>query len=65
MTKIADSFGKQFALDYVVSLNQTREDRDAIPSRINFFIAKNRNGPKNELIDCVINYDNMVVKEAF
>ena len=65
MTKIADSFGKQFALDYVISLNQSREDRDAIPSRLSFFLAKNRNGPKNEIIDCVINYDNMVVKEAF
>lgn len=65
MTKIADSFGKQFALDYVVSLNQSRADREAIPARINFFIAKNRNGPKNEIIECVINYDNMVVREAF
>ncbi len=65
MTKIADSFGKQFALDYVISLNQSRADREAIPARICFFVAKNRNGPKNELIDCVINYDNMVVKEAF
>lgn len=65
MTKIADSFGKQFALDYVVSLNQSRADREAIPARLNFFVAKNRNGPKNEIIECVINYENMVVREAF
>lgn len=65
MTKIADSFGKQFALDYVISLNQSRADREAIPARVNFFVAKNRNGPKNEIIECVINYDNMVVREAF
>jgi replicative DNA helicase len=63
MTKAAESFGKQFSLDYVVSLNQSQEERRMSPPRISMFIAKNRNGPKHETITCEINYDTMVVKE--
>lgn len=59
----AESFGKQFALDYIVSLNQTKSDRQANPPRLKMFIAKNRNGPKHVLIPCEIHYDTMIVKE--
>lgn len=64
MTKAAESFGKQFSLDYVVSLNQTQEERKMLPPRICMYIAKNRNGPKLVTVNCEINYDNMVVKEV-
>lgn len=63
MGKAAESFGKQFSLDYVVSLNQTRNERSATPPRMRMYIAKNRNGPKNEIIDCTITYETMVVRE--
>jgi len=63
LNKAAESFGKQFALDYVVSLNQNRTQRRAEPPRITMYIAKNRNGPRAERIDCVINYNTMVVRE--
>lgn len=63
LSKTAESYGKQFALDYVISLNQSLEDKLEKPPRIRFFVAKNRNGPKNEMITCEINYDTMVVKE--
>lgn len=63
LSKTAESYGKQFALDYVISLNQSIEDKLEKPPRIRFYVAKNRNGPKNELITCEINYDTMVVKE--
>lgn len=64
LTKAAESFGKQFSLDYIVSLNQTRADRTATPPRLRMFIAKNRNGPKHELITCTIDYKTMMVREA-
>lgn len=63
LSKTAESYGKQFALDYVISLNQSMEDKLEKPPRIRFYVAKNRNGPKNELITCEINYDTMVVRE--
>lgn len=63
LNQAAESFAKQFSLDYVVSLNQTQSERRSVPPRIRMFIAKNRNGPKNETVDCVIEYDKMQVKE--
>lgn len=64
LTKAAESFGKQFPLDYVISLNQSRSDRAATPPRLRLHIAKNRNGPKHETISCEINYNTMLVKET-
>lgn len=63
INQAAESFGKQFALDYVVSLNQSRDERNADPPRMRMYIAKNRNGPRNEVIDCTIRYETMVVRE--
>ncbi|MDB4490169.1 hypothetical protein N9045_01495 [bacterium] len=64
LDQVAESFAKQFSLDYVVSLNQNDTDRKALPHpRINFFIAKNRNGPKHKRIECEIEYDKMQVRE--
>lgn len=63
LTSAAESFGKQFSLDYVVSLNQSPQERQMSPPQLRFFIAKNRNGPKHETIACEINYDTMQVKE--
>lgn len=63
LSKAAESFAKQFSLDYVVSLNQSHNERRATPPRMTMFIAKNRNGPKNETVDCTITYETMVVRE--
>lgn len=63
LTTAAESFAKQFSLDYVVSLNQSDRDRAMRPARIQFFVAKNRNGPKHDRIECEIEYDRMQVKE--
>jgi len=63
LSKAAESFAKQFSLDYVVSLNQNDSQRKATPPRLSMFIAKNRNGPKHQTVDCVINYNTMHVKE--
>lgn len=63
MSKAAESYAKQFSLDYVVSLNQSRNERLATPARIRMYIAKNRNGPKNETVECTVEYETMVVRE--
>jgi replicative DNA helicase len=64
LNKAAESFGKQFALDYVISLNQSRAQRRAEPfPQITMYIAKNRNGPRSEQINCTIDYNTMVVEE--
>jgi replicative DNA helicase len=64
LNKSAESFGKQFALDYVISLNQSMDERSQNPAQLRFFVAKNRNGPKHVTITCEIDYSTMVVKEA-
>jgi replicative DNA helicase len=64
MTKAAESFAKQFSLDYVVSLNQDKAARERDIPQLLMFIAKNRNGPKHETIVCDIMYDRMMVREA-
>lgn len=63
LTKAAESFGKQFPLDYVISLNQNMSEREAMPPRLRLYVAKNRNGPKHDTITCEINYNTMLVKE--
>jgi len=63
LNKAAESFGKQFALDYVISLNQSRTQRRETPPQLTMYIAKNRNGPRNERIECEIDYNTMICKE--
>jgi hypothetical protein len=63
LTKAAESFAKQFCLDYVVSLNQSDSQMKATPPRLSMFIAKNRNGPKHKTVNCTINYNTMLVRE--
>ncbi len=63
LDKAAESFAKQFSLDYVVSLNQTSAQLKAVPPRITMYIAKNRNGPKHRSVECSINYNTMLVRE--
>lgn len=63
MSQVAESYGKQFALDYIISLNQTARQRQRDTPEITMYIAKNRNGPRAENIRCEINYDTMIVEE--
>lgn len=64
LNKSAESFGKQFSLDYVISLNQSADERSQNPAQLRFFVAKNRNGPKHVTITCEIDYSTMSVKES-
>jgi len=56
---IAESFGKVFTSDLLMTINQTPEER-SVGSCI-LYIAKNRNGPTGVRIPMVINYDTMSI----
>ena len=60
----AESYAKQFSMDYVVAIAQSVQERESSPPRLRFNIAKNRNGPKQKVITCEINYTTMKVKEV-
>ncbi len=64
LDKVAESFGKQFPLDYIISLNQSIDERKSDPAQLRFFVAKNRNGPKHETITCDIDYKTMRTTES-
>jgi replicative DNA helicase len=61
-TDIAESFGKVFASDLLMSVNQTPEERSV--GKCSLYIDKNRNGPCGLRIPMVINYDTMSILEA-
>lgn len=63
LSDAAESYAKQFSMDYIVTINQTTEERESSPPRFRFFIAKNRNGPKHKTVTCEINYNTMKVRE--
>ncbi len=63
LNQAAESYGKMMPVDYVISLNQTREQRTADMPVVDMFIAKNREGPKSQTIQCSINYETMKVLE--
>lgn len=69
LDKLAESYGKAMPVDYVVSINQnsTEYQQQGMATshigRVRFFIAKNRNGPKFEVVNAQINYLNMKAKE--
>lgn len=63
LNQAAESYGKTMPVDYVVSLNQTKEQRTADLPSIDMFIAKNRHGPKGGTISCNVDYDTMKVME--
>lgn len=65
LNQIAESFGKAMPLDYIISINQTDEERKGaggIP-RFRFYIIKNRDGRREITIEASINYNNMRVRE--
>lgn len=66
LDKTADSFGKMMPFDYVVSINQTRQEYDfgsENKAKCRLYIAKNRNGPKFKTINATIDYGIMKARE--
>jgi hypothetical protein len=64
VNRVAESFGKMMPMDYVVSGNQTEEERNAKVSTIRLWIAKNRNGPRDKLITIKVNYKTMKTEQV-
>lgn len=58
----AESFGKAMPMNYMVSINQTDEQKQAQPSVMDFYIAKNRHGPTGKTVTAVVNYGSFKVK---
>jgi len=63
MEDMAESFGKNMPLTYIVTLNQTDVEYAQTPPHIRLFVAKNREGPKNITISCTMDYTMMKMKE--
>lgn len=64
LASAAESYGKNMPLDYVVSLNQSDEDRQCVPAKMRFFVAKNRNGLKHQTVHCEVYYERSLIKEV-
>lgn len=64
LNKLAESFGKSMALDYVISLNQTAEEYNNQNPVIRAYIAKNREGEKFQTVNLNVSYFNMKVRES-
>jgi replicative DNA helicase len=62
MEKTADSMEKNRILDALFSITQKRQEKDQ--GKINLWVAKNRNGESNIMLEFLINYTNMQIKEA-
>lgn len=68
LDKIAESYGKAMPTDYIVSINQSSKDYgasngDSHIGHVRFYTAKNRNGPKNDVIQATINYLTMKAEQ--
>jgi len=74
VTKIAESYGKSMAMDYLVSINQSKEEYDqqfdpvthttVHPAPARMYIAKNRTGSRFITIQIRINYNTMAIEEV-
>jgi len=63
VNRVAESYGKMMPMDYVVSANQDVDEYSAEHPQLRLFIAKNRNGKKNEIVRVSINYRTMRMAE--
>jgi len=61
MDKTADSMEKNRILDVLFSVTQSRQEKD--DGKINLWVAKNRNGEANRILEFLINYRNMSISE--
>lgn len=61
MDKTADSMEKNRILDVLFSVTQSVQDKN--DGRLNLWVAKNRNGEANKMLEFLINYRNMKISE--
>jgi replicative DNA helicase len=60
-TDIAESYGKVFTSDLLLTVNQTMQDR--MNGKCNLFVAKNRNGKSGDVIPLSIIYEMMNITD--
>lgn len=75
LNKVAESYGKLMPVDYLITINQTKQEYDDgkesadenafnTNARCRLYVAKNRNGPKFMTVSASINYETMSMKEV-
>ena len=63
LDRVADSYAKQFSMDYIINIAQSTAERAMVPAIFRMTVNKNRNGPRDGTITCEINYNTMLAKE--
>lgn len=63
LNSAAESYGKLMALEYVVSLQQSKQEYSNVIPSIRLYIAKNRNGPKFKQVMADIKYSSSKMVE--
>jgi replicative DNA helicase len=75
LNKVAESYGKTMPLDYIITINQSKEEYEAgredaknptsavRDAQCRFYIAKNRNGPKFKTIAVRVDYETMKARQ--
>lgn len=63
LDRVADSYAKQFSMDYIINIAQSAAERAMVPAIFRMTVNKNRNGPRDGTIACEINYNTMLAKE--
>lgn len=68
LNKIAESYGKAMPIDYLVTINQSKQEyeeglKESSLAKCRLYVVKNRNGPKFTTTSATINYLTMSMKE--
>ena len=64
LNRVAESYGKMKPMDYVISANQEMDEYNSDTPQLRLFVAKNRNGKKNQVVQVSINYKTFRMAEV-
>ena len=63
LDRAAESYGKQFSMDYVVTINQSSGELAMSPPQFRLLIAKNRNGKKGVVVTVSVDFSTMYARD--
>lgn len=63
LNRLAESYGKSMPMDYVVTINQSKDEYKSEIPKLRLFIAKNRNGKKEVSVTVNMNYEMMKMQQ--
>lgn len=63
LDRAAESYGKQFSMDYVVTINQSPGELAMSPPQFRLFVAKNRNGQKGVIVSVSVDFSTMFARD--